>query len=51
MLILSFAIVFNSVFGMPWQVAATVRSLNYIEGCSTIEKEKGETKIVDVLEL
>lgn len=39
-----------SVFGLPWMVAATVRSLNHVQSLAKVEKREEEETIVAVTE-
>jgi hypothetical protein len=39
-----------SLFGLPWMVAATVRSLNHVNSLSTVESHGGKERVVAVRE-
>lgn len=39
-----------ALFGLPWMVAATVRSLNHVRSLSTVKSMAGEDKIESVVE-
>jgi len=39
-----------SMFGLPWMVAATVRSLNHVRSLATVEAEGGKERVVSVVE-
>ncbi|MEZ4234809.1 MAG: HCO3- transporter [Myxococcota bacterium] len=39
-----------SLFGLPWTVAATVRSLNHVRSLETVEEHDGVERVVSILE-
>jgi hypothetical protein len=39
-----------SLFGLPWMVAATVRSLNHVNSLATVESQGGQERVVSVRE-
>lgn len=48
--ILGLLIGFCSLFGLPWMVAATVRSINHVRSLAVMESHGGEERIVSVRE-
>lgn len=50
MLLVGILVGICSIFGLPWMVAATVRSLNHVQSLATVQREDGEDVVVSVLE-
>lgn len=50
MLIVAILVPVLSLFGLPWTVAATVRSLNHVRSLETVEERDGNERVVSILE-
>ena len=50
MLVVGVLVAVCSLLGLPWMVAATVRSLNHVRSLATIESHDGQERIVSVKE-
>jgi mannitol/fructose-specific phosphotransferase system IIA component (Ntr-type) len=50
MLVVAGLVALFAIFGLPWTVAATVRSLNHVRSLETVETVRGQDRVVGVIE-